>query len=106
VSRSRQPRRLASALGAVRSSAAPLTLLAGVQAVWAQAVGPGIAAEAEPVGERDGVITVACRSSTWAQEIDLLQAEIVARLNAALEGSAPASVSRLRATSDQSRFTS
>ena len=34
--------------------------------------------------ERDGVVTVECRAATWAQELDLLQAELLERLNAAL----------------------
>jgi predicted nucleic acid-binding Zn ribbon protein len=57
-----------------------------VQGVWATAVGGAVAAEAEPVAERDGVVTVACRSSTWAQELDLLQIELLDAVNAALEG--------------------
>ena len=42
---------------------------------------PAIAAEAEPVSEHDGVVTVACRSAVWAQELDLLAPDLVARLN-------------------------
>ena len=34
--------------------------------------------------ERDGVITVECRAATWAQELDLMQDELLERLNAAL----------------------
>ena len=43
-----------------------------MQTAWAEAVGEAVAAEATPVSERDGVVTVACRSATWAQELDLL----------------------------------
>ena len=100
----RGPRRLGAALPGVRAGAAPATLLAVVQAGWAEAVGPGIGAEAEPVGERDGVITVACRTAAWAQEIDLLQDEIVARLNRLAADSGVGAVRRLRPTSDHSRF--
>ena len=35
--------------------------------------------------ERDGVVTVGCRAATWAQELDLLQDELLERLNRALE---------------------
>jgi predicted nucleic acid-binding Zn ribbon protein len=48
-----------------------------VQSAWAGAVGEAIAREAIPVSEREGVVTVACRSSTWAQELDLLGARIL-----------------------------
>jgi predicted nucleic acid-binding Zn ribbon protein len=33
------------------------------------------------VAERDGVITVACASAVWAQELDLLSERVVERLN-------------------------
>ncbi|MCA1680455.1 MAG: DUF721 domain-containing protein [Actinobacteria bacterium] len=75
----------------VRSAAEPATVLARVQACWAQAVGDAIAAEAEPVGERHGILTVACRSGVWAQELQLLSQELLSRLNHTLgnAGSAP-----------------
>ena len=38
------------------------------------------------MSERAGVLTVACRSSVWAQELTLLAPELVSRLNAALDG--------------------
>jgi len=78
--------------------AAPATPLAAVQAAWAGAVGERIAAEARPVAERDGVVTVSCSSSTWAQELDLLSAELLESLSEALpEASRPQSL-RFRAT--------
>jgi predicted nucleic acid-binding Zn ribbon protein len=49
--------------------------------------GPAVAAETEPVSEREGVVTVACRSAVWAHELDLLGADIVERLNARLGSS-------------------
>jgi predicted nucleic acid-binding Zn ribbon protein len=64
----------------------PATPLAAVQRVWGDVVGELIAGEAQPVAERRGVVTVSCRSAVWAQELDLLGADLVARLNAALEG--------------------
>lgn len=84
MSWARRPRPMAAALGGVRMRAEPRTLLGAVQGAWAGAVGSGVAAEAEPVAERDGVVTVACRSATWAEELDLLQGELLARLNRAL----------------------
>ncbi len=72
---------------------APDTVLAGVQRVWAAVVGESIAAQAEPTGERGGVVTVSCAASVWAQELDLMAPQIVARLNEALARDA---VRRLR----------
>jgi predicted nucleic acid-binding Zn ribbon protein len=70
-----------------------------VQACWPAAVGPAIAAEAEPVGERGGVLTVACRSAVWAQELQLLGPDLLGRLNEALGGARTAPLSELRVRS-------
>ncbi len=85
------PRPLAAALAQLKSEAEPATVLARVQASWPRAVGPAIAAEAEPVEERAGILTVACRSAVWAQELQLLSEELLSRLNETLgtAGSAP-----------------
>lgn len=81
------PRPLSTALGALRQDLAPATTLASVQQVWADAAGPGVAAEADPVSERAGTVTFACRSSVWANELTLMAADLTERLNASLEGS-------------------
>jgi predicted nucleic acid-binding Zn ribbon protein len=92
VSRRRAPRPLGEALRAATEGAEPATLLAAVQSAWPAAVGEAIAREATPVAERSGVVTVACRSGTWAQELDLLGAQILAKIRqklppgSALEG--------------------
>ena len=78
------PRPVAAALARLREDAQPTTMLARVQACWPEAVGAAIAAEAEPVGERDGTLTVACRSAVWAQELELLGQDVLSALNAAL----------------------
>jgi predicted nucleic acid-binding Zn ribbon protein len=96
-----QPRPLASALRAVRERSAPRTPLAAVQGCWREVAGETIAAEAEPVSEREGVVTIACRSATWAQELDLLQDDILRRLCDALSEHRPTA---LRFTADASRF--
>jgi predicted nucleic acid-binding Zn ribbon protein len=80
------PRPLAVALEAVRRDASPATLLAAVQAAWPGVAGEGLAGAAQPVSERDGVVTVACESGVWAQELELLGPDLRERLNAALEG--------------------
>jgi predicted nucleic acid-binding Zn ribbon protein len=74
------PRSAAAAIASVRASVEPKTPLAAVQRAWRDAVGERIAAEAQPVSERNGVITVACRAATWAQELDLLQDDLLAKL--------------------------
>jgi predicted nucleic acid-binding Zn ribbon protein len=84
----------------VRSETAPETLLAAVQSSWRAAVGDQIAAEAEPISERDGEVTVACDSATWAQELDLLSDDLLKRLNAALP---EPRVTALRFTADAAR---
>ena len=78
-----QPHPLAAALEAVRAEVAPVTLLAAVQEAWPAVAGAPVAGQADPVAEREGVVTVACRSATWAQELDLMQVELLERLRGA-----------------------
>src|SRR3954452_13798682 len=102
----RQPKRLGDALRAVRSEAAPATLLAATQELWADVAGAQVAAESSPVSERDRLITVACHSAVWAQELDLLQGELLERLNAALRerrGADAPLAAGLRFTADAAR---
>jgi predicted nucleic acid-binding Zn ribbon protein len=110
MSQRRAPRRLGAALSSATRRARPKTLLAAVQEAWPQAAGEAVAAEASPVAERDGLVTVACRSATWAQELDLLQSELLERLNAAVSEGDPegpeSPVSGLRFTADAARHES
>jgi len=55
-----------------------------VQTVWERAVGPAIAGSAHPTAEHDGVLTVICDASVWAQELDLMAGQLLENLNAAL----------------------
>jgi predicted nucleic acid-binding Zn ribbon protein len=87
---------LGEALRGVRGEIEPQTLLAAAQARWAPAVGDRIAAHSRPVSERDGVLTVACGAATWAQELDLLQDELLERLNTALAEAEAGAVRGLR----------
>ena len=82
--RRRGPRPIGFALDAVTGAIAPATLLADVQRAWAQAAGEAFARATEPVAERDGVITVACDSAVWAQELDLLSERVIKALNEAI----------------------
>ena len=82
--RRRSPRPVGFALEGLAASLAPATLLAEVQRAWPGAAGAAFASAAEPVSERDGVVTVACVSAVWAQELDLLSERVVGRLNEVL----------------------
>jgi predicted nucleic acid-binding Zn ribbon protein len=94
------PRALSAALAGVVREAEPATLLARVQGVWPEIAGPGLSAHATPVSERDGVVTVACESAVWAQELELLGPDLLTRFGDALAtgpgGSAGGSVKQLR----------
>lgn len=89
MSRRPAPRPAASALRSALEQAAPKTPLATLQASWPAAVGERIAAVATPVSERDGEVTVSCTDSVWAQELDLLQGELLERLQELLGERAP-----------------
>ena len=79
--RRRGPRPLGVALEKLTTALAPATLLAQVQRAWPEAAGEAVAAQCTPDGERAGVISVACSSAVWAQELDLLSERVVERLN-------------------------
>jgi predicted nucleic acid-binding Zn ribbon protein len=68
----------------VARDVAPDTLLARVQAAWGEVAGARLGWAAAPVSERDGVVTLACESGVWAQELELLAPDLLARLEAAL----------------------
>lgn len=94
--RSPAPRRLGDAVVSFRDSISPPTLLATVETVWERAVGERIAAVARPVSERDGVITVECESSVWAQELTLMERRLRSRLEREIDGDGPSEL-RFRA---------
>jgi predicted nucleic acid-binding Zn ribbon protein len=81
----REPRPIAEAVARVVDRSAPATTLARIQRSWSEVAGEVIAAEATPESEQAGVVTVACRSAVWANELDLLSRDLVERLNEALE---------------------
>jgi predicted nucleic acid-binding Zn ribbon protein len=76
------PRPLRRALDDALEGSAPAGLLPRVQAVWAEVAGAVVAEESAPVSEREGTVTVACRSAVWAQELELLADDLTGRLNA------------------------
>jgi predicted nucleic acid-binding Zn ribbon protein len=91
--RRRAPEPFAGVVRDAVADAAPDTLLARVQALWPEVAGAAIAAEAGPVSEREGTVTVECSGAVWAQELTLLETDLVGRLNARL---APVQVRSLR----------
>jgi predicted nucleic acid-binding Zn ribbon protein len=97
--RRRAPRPLRLALERATGAVAPAGLLAAVQAVWPEVAGAAVAEEAAPVSEREGVVTVACRSAVWAQELELLGRDLEERLNARLGPGERVAGLRFRTTS-------
>ncbi len=59
-----------------------------ISAAWAQAVGPEIATRTQPQSFNRGVLVVKSSSAAWQNELTFLKAEIITRVNEALEGRA------------------
>jgi predicted nucleic acid-binding Zn ribbon protein len=89
VTRRRAPRHAGEAFRVARDRVAPKTGLAAVQAGWSAAVGERLAEVATPVSERSGTLTVECADGVWAQELDLMQEQLLQRLREALGERAP-----------------
>ena len=51
---------------------------------WSSVVGEQIAEHATPTGLRDGVLSVAAESTAWATQLRLMQAQILAKIAAAV----------------------
>jgi len=100
MSRRRAPRPAEAGLRSALERAAPKTPLAGLQSVWAELVGERIAAAARPVSERGGAVTIDCSDSVWAQELDLMQAQLLERLRERLGERAPETL-RFRVNNDR-----
>jgi predicted nucleic acid-binding Zn ribbon protein len=107
------PRRLKFGLGAdvderdavakpspLLTELAPRTPLALAQLHWPAAAGEQIATHAQPVSERGGVLTVACSTAAWAQELDLMQERLLAALR---DRGAGESLRSIRFTADLAR---
>jgi predicted nucleic acid-binding Zn ribbon protein len=89
VTRRRAPRQAGEAFRVARDRVAPRTGLAAVQAAWSTALGERLAAVATPVSERAGTLTVECADGVWAQELDLMQEQLLERLREELGERAP-----------------
>jgi len=71
-------------LDRVQDSLAPPDLLATVQRHWREVAGASVAEEAWPDSERDGGVTIRCRSAVWAAELTMLEKDLLGELNARL----------------------
>jgi predicted nucleic acid-binding Zn ribbon protein len=100
MSRRRAPRQASEAIRAARDRAAPRTALAAVQAAWAGTVGERLATVASPVSERSGTLTIECADTVWAQELDLMQTQLLKRLKEELGERAPSAL-RFRVKGDR-----
>ena len=78
------PRRLAPALDGLVPRLRPATTLARIQEAWPEVAGPALSEETQPLAERRGVVTIGCRSSVWAHELELFSPELLVRLNEVL----------------------
>ncbi len=92
MTRRRAPRQAGEAFRVARDRVAPRTGLAAVQAAWGEALGEQLAAVATPVSERAGTLVVECVDGVWAQELDLMQEQLLGRLREALGERAPRAV--------------
>lgn len=99
MTRRRAPRQASEAFRTALERAAPKTGLAAVQSAWSRAVGEHLAAVTAPVSERSGTLTVEVANSVWAQELDLMQGQLLERLRAELGEHAPEAL-RFRVNSD------
>jgi predicted nucleic acid-binding Zn ribbon protein len=98
--RRRAPRPAATAIQAALQGVAPKTGLAAVQMAWSAAVGAQLAAVAIPVSERSGTLMIECANSVWAEELHLMQEQLLERLRAELGDRAPEGL-RFRVNSDR-----
>jgi predicted nucleic acid-binding Zn ribbon protein len=65
-----------------RSGLAPKVEAAGAVAEWPKLVGPQIAAVTRALRVSDGVLLVAVANSAWMNELNLMRAELMRRVNA------------------------
>jgi predicted nucleic acid-binding Zn ribbon protein len=83
------PRPAAEAIRLARQRAAPQSTLAAVQALWAEVVGPAVAAASEPSSERSGTVVVRCESAVWAAELEMMGEQLLAHLRERLGARSP-----------------
>ena len=64
--------------------------------VWKAVVSPVIANASRAVSVTNGILTVAVRSSAWANELSMQKVDLIARVNQYLNGSSRKSVTDIR----------
>lgn len=85
----RAPRRIDDVIGETLPPARSALVELGRS--WARLVGPDLARVSFPARlARDGTLHVHCADATWASELQLLEADVRARLEAGLGEAAPA----------------
>lgn len=82
----RDPQRLGALTGSIAKSRGWTENVAEgtVLGRWLHVVGDDIAAHAEPTSLKDGVLTIAAESTAWATQLRMMQAQILAKINAAV----------------------
>lgn len=78
--RRRTPLQAGEVMHSLLGRLAPPGLLPAAQAAWRSTAGDAIASRAHPVAERDGVLTIACESAVWAQELSMMEVQLRERL--------------------------
>jgi len=86
LNRRKQPTRISGPLERLTADLAPATPLASVQSAWRSAVGDRIADSCVPEGEKEGILTVVCETSVWAQQLSMMQEELLKKLADQLPG--------------------
>lgn len=78
----RDPRELDAVLDALTTSMGWSSPLAKSELLvaWPELVGPDVAAHAEPEGVEDGLLTVRCDSTAWAQQLRTMRSTVLARI--------------------------
>lgn len=82
----RDPQTLGALTGAIAKNRGWSTKVAEgtVFGRWTAVVGEDIAAHAEPVSLRDGVLSIAAESTAWATQLRMMQSQILAKVIAAV----------------------
>ena len=68
-----------------------LTLLVSLHRSWKDIAGPILSARAVPAKFRNGVLTIAVRDHSWAQELQLCKPALLAKVAAATGPGSPVS---------------
>jgi len=82
----RDPQPLGRAASELSSSRgwSPRVAEGTVFARWSEVVGDDIAEHAQPSALRDGVLTIAAESTAWATQLRMVQAQVLAKIAAAV----------------------